>query len=77
MLLDAVFNADYEFDIYFVNKIRFGIENRVLNFSKIVFWIFYPRNFSKKCRETYHSMQNFILYKMAYLLLTFVAKDNL
>ncbi len=40
MLLDAVFNADYEFDIYFVKKLDFGIENRVLNVSKIVFWIF-------------------------------------
>jgi hypothetical protein len=37
MLLDAVFNADYEFDIYFVKKLDFGIENWVLNFSKIVF----------------------------------------
>jgi hypothetical protein len=40
MLLDAVFNADYESDIYFVKKLDFGIENRVLNVSKIVFWIF-------------------------------------
>jgi hypothetical protein len=35
--VDAVFNADYEFNIYFVKKLDFGIENRVLNFSKIVF----------------------------------------
>jgi hypothetical protein len=40
MLLDAVFNADYEFDIYFVKKIRFWhrklgfklFKNRILNF---------------------------------------------
>jgi hypothetical protein len=38
MLLDAVFNADYEFDICFVKKLDFGIENWVLNFSKIRFW---------------------------------------
>jgi hypothetical protein len=36
-LLDAVFNADYEFGIYFVQKLDFGIENRLLDFSKIVF----------------------------------------
>jgi hypothetical protein len=36
-LLDAVLNADYELDIYFVKKLDFGIESRVLNFSKIVF----------------------------------------
>jgi hypothetical protein len=38
--LGADFNADYEFDIDFVQKSDFGIENRVLNFSKIAFWIF-------------------------------------
>jgi hypothetical protein len=27
--LDAVFNADYEFDIYFVKELYFGIENWV------------------------------------------------
>jgi hypothetical protein len=37
MLIDAVFNADYEFDIYFVKKLDFDIENWVLNASKIVF----------------------------------------
>jgi hypothetical protein len=36
VLLDAVFNADYEFDVYFIKKFDFGIENWVLNFSKIV-----------------------------------------
>ena len=36
-LLDAVFDADHEFDIYFVKKLDFGVENWVLNFSKIVF----------------------------------------
>ena len=35
------------------------------------------KNFFKICRETYHSMQNFILYKMAYLVLTFVAKCSI
>ncbi len=37
MLLDAIFDTDYEFDTYFVKKLDFGIENWVLNFSKIVF----------------------------------------
>jgi hypothetical protein len=37
MLIDAVFNADYEFDIYCVKKLDFGIKNWVLNVSKIVF----------------------------------------
>jgi hypothetical protein len=63
-LLDAVFNAGYAFDLYFLEKLDFGIENRLLDFSK------------KNHRGTYHSMQNFILYKMAYLVLTFMAKDT-
>ncbi len=74
-LSDSVFNAGYEFDIYFVQKLDFGIENRVLSYPKIVFSS--EENFPKKSRRRYDSMQNFILYKMAYLVSTFVAKGNL
>jgi hypothetical protein len=37
MLPDAVFNADYKFDIYLVKKLDFGLENWILNVSKIIF----------------------------------------
>jgi hypothetical protein len=47
-LLDAVVNADYEFYIYFVQKLDFGIENLVLSFSKIVFLDFLTRKFFQK-----------------------------
>jgi hypothetical protein len=46
--LDAVVNADYEFYIYFVQKLDFGIENLVLSFSKIVFLDFLTRKFFQK-----------------------------
>jgi hypothetical protein len=67
-LLDAVIYADYKFD---------GIEkNRFLNFQKSYFEFSNQQFFFTKCQEIYHSMQNFILYIMTYLVLTLVARDN-
>ncbi len=63
MLLDAVFNADYEFDVYFIKKFDFAIENWVLNFSKSYFEFFNQEIFSKMSRDIpfdaeFHTLQN-------------------
>ena len=57
------FYADYEYCIFSVEKLNFGTITEVLNYSKIG-------------EEIYHSMQNFILYKITYLMSTFVAKNT-
>ena len=73
--LDAVFHADYESHICFVDKQNFGAKNTVFYFFKNCIMNFLTKKLLRKRQEIRHSMQNFILYKMAYLVLTFAAKN--
>lgn len=67
-LLDAVFNADYEFDIYFEKKIRFCypkmdfkvFENRIFDFLTQKF--FQKKSADLPFDAEFYSLQNGIIF---------------